>query len=37
MHHHAYLWTGPKERFDDEALRRPPHAFVNVAPLMSSA
>ncbi|MEV5430269.1 hypothetical protein [Streptomyces sp. NPDC052701] len=25
MHHHAYLWTGPKERFDDEALRRPPH------------
>ncbi|GAA3376754.1 hypothetical protein GCM10020367_49680 [Streptomyces sannanensis] len=25
MHHHAYMWTGPKERFDDEALRRPPH------------
>ncbi|MFJ9856204.1 hypothetical protein ACWEV9_08480 [Streptomyces albogriseolus] len=25
MHHHAYLWTGPKARFDDEALRRPPH------------
>ncbi|WP_073946785.1 hypothetical protein [Streptomyces kebangsaanensis] len=25
MHHHAYLWTGSKERFDDEALRRPPH------------
>ncbi|MGA5605008.1 hypothetical protein ACPCUF_28900 [Streptomyces griseoincarnatus] len=25
MHHHAYLWTGPKTRFDDEALRRPPH------------
>ncbi|WP_078962739.1 hypothetical protein VM636_18580 [Streptomyces sp. SCSIO 75703] len=25
MHHHAYLWTGPKERFDQEALRRPPH------------
>ncbi|MDQ0813738.1 hypothetical protein QFZ63_005452 [Streptomyces sp. B3I7] len=24
-HHHAYLWTGPKARFDDEALRRPPH------------
>ncbi|MET7972442.1 hypothetical protein ABZW44_05010 [Streptomyces mirabilis] len=26
MHHHGYLWTGPKERFDDEALRRPPHS-----------
>ncbi|MEV5882671.1 hypothetical protein AB0L74_08135 [Streptomyces sp. NPDC052020] len=25
MHHHAYLWTGPKDRFDREALRRPPH------------
>ncbi|WP_075733746.1 hypothetical protein [Streptomyces acidiscabies] len=25
MHHHAYLWTGPKSRFDNEALRRPPH------------
>ncbi|MDT0438128.1 MULTISPECIES: hypothetical protein [Streptomyces] len=25
MHHHAYLWTGPKSRFDHEALRRPPH------------
>lgn len=25
MHHHAYLWTGPKARFDDEAMRRPPH------------
>ncbi|WP_149825113.1 hypothetical protein [Streptomyces tailanensis] len=25
MHHHGYLWTGPKERFDSEALRRPPH------------
>ncbi|MFF9331071.1 hypothetical protein [Streptomyces albogriseolus] len=25
MHHHAYLWTGPKARFDEEALRRPPH------------
>ncbi|WOX10473.1 hypothetical protein [Streptomyces sp. N50] len=25
MHHHAYLWTGPKFRFDQEALRRPPH------------
>ncbi|MEV8454974.1 hypothetical protein AB0467_27895 [Streptomyces sp. NPDC052095] len=24
MHHHGYLWTGPKERFDQEALRRPP-------------
>ncbi|MGI5455192.1 hypothetical protein ACQEWB_18825 [Streptomyces sp. CA-249302] len=26
MHHHGYLWTGPKPRFDEEALRRPPHA-----------
>ncbi|MFJ4523105.1 hypothetical protein ACIP4Y_19470 [Streptomyces sp. NPDC088810] len=25
MHHHAYLWAGPKARFDEEALRRPPH------------
>ncbi|NUR00310.1 MAG: hypothetical protein HOY79_28405 [Streptomyces sp.] len=25
MHHHGYLWAGPKQRFDDEALRRPPH------------
>ncbi|MGM9331270.1 hypothetical protein [Streptomyces murinus] len=25
MHHHGYLWTGPKEQFDHEALRRPPH------------
>ncbi|SER73138.1 hypothetical protein SAMN04487983_102131 [Streptomyces sp. yr375] len=25
MHHHGYLWTGPKRRFDEEALRRPPH------------
>ncbi|MET9505921.1 hypothetical protein ABZY42_30060 [Streptomyces sp. NPDC006622] len=25
MHHHGYLWTGPKQRFDQEALRRPPH------------
>ncbi|MGY0061120.1 hypothetical protein ACWY4P_32025 [Streptomyces sp. LZ34] len=25
MHHHGYLWTGPKQRFDEEALRRPPH------------
>ncbi|MEU9338203.1 hypothetical protein AB0D49_34490 [Streptomyces sp. NPDC048290] len=25
MHHHGYLWTGPKQRFDDEALRRPAH------------
>ncbi|MFH8467511.1 hypothetical protein [Streptomyces sp. NPDC017991] len=25
MHHHSYLWTGPKARFDQEALRRPPH------------
>jgi hypothetical protein len=25
VHHHGYLWTGPKARFDQEALRRPPH------------
>ncbi|MFF3910620.1 hypothetical protein ACFYZJ_32820 [Streptomyces sp. NPDC001848] len=25
MHHHGNPWTGPKERFDQEALRRPPH------------
>lgn len=25
MHHHGYLWVGPKERFDQEALRRPPY------------
>ncbi|MFE6105196.1 hypothetical protein [Streptomyces laurentii] len=25
MHHHGYLWTGPKGRFDQDALRRPPH------------
>ncbi|MFF2812737.1 hypothetical protein ACFVT2_37325 [Streptomyces sp. NPDC058000] len=25
MHQHAYLWTGPKHRFDEEALRRPPY------------
>ncbi|MFJ8542917.1 hypothetical protein ACIRFH_13045 [Streptomyces sp. NPDC093586] len=25
MHHHGYLWAGPKGRFDQEALRRPPH------------
>ncbi|MEU5160105.1 hypothetical protein AB0G74_10920 [Streptomyces sp. NPDC020875] len=25
MHHHGYLWTGSKQRFDDEALRRPPY------------
>ncbi|MEU5897700.1 hypothetical protein [Streptomyces venezuelae] len=24
MHHHGYLWTGPKQRFDVDALRRPP-------------
>ncbi|MDH2389875.1 hypothetical protein QCN29_13945 [Streptomyces sp. HNM0663] len=26
MHHHGYLWAGPKQRFDVEALRRPPHS-----------
>ncbi|MEV6121870.1 hypothetical protein AB0M23_15280 [Streptomyces sp. NPDC052077] len=25
MHHHGYVWTGPKARFDEEALRRPPY------------
>lgn len=25
MHHHGYLWVGPKARFDEDALRRPPH------------
>ncbi|MEU6111051.1 hypothetical protein ABZ853_21920 [Streptomyces albidoflavus] len=25
MHHHGYLWSGAKARFDQEALRRPPH------------
>ncbi|MDT3396275.1 hypothetical protein RKE29_06420 [Streptomyces sp. B1866] len=25
MHHHGYLWVGPKQLFDEEALRRPPH------------
>ncbi|MGW0533602.1 hypothetical protein [Streptomyces sp. NPDC003032] len=24
MHHHGYLWIGPKQRFDEDALRRPP-------------
>ncbi|WP_405677838.1 hypothetical protein OG292_25820 [Streptomyces sp. NBC_01511] len=24
MHHHGYLWPGSKQRFDHEALRRPP-------------
>ncbi|MET9252264.1 hypothetical protein [Streptomyces sp. NPDC003717] len=24
MHHHGYLWVGPKADFDCEALRRPP-------------
>ncbi|MEU8971761.1 hypothetical protein AB0D11_21250 [Streptomyces monashensis] len=33
MHHHGYLWTGPKERFDDEALRRPPHPDPPPAPV----
>ncbi|MFI9051853.1 hypothetical protein [Streptomyces sp. NPDC053427] len=25
MHHHGYLWAGPKQHFDDDGLRRPPH------------
>ncbi|MER6570245.1 hypothetical protein ABT288_29655 [Streptomyces sp. NPDC001093] len=25
MHYHGYLWVGTKERFDQEALRRPPY------------
>ncbi|WP_406401391.1 hypothetical protein OH805_20320 [Streptomyces sp. NBC_00879] len=25
MHVHGYLWTGPKQQFDQEALRRPTH------------
>lgn len=25
LHYHGYLWIGSKHRFDDEALRRPPH------------
>ncbi|MFJ8178765.1 hypothetical protein [Streptomyces sp. NPDC094469] len=33
MHHHGYLWTGPKERFDQEALRRPPHPEPPPAPV----
>ncbi|MFF9481230.1 hypothetical protein [Streptomyces sp. NPDC014733] len=24
MHFHGYVWTGAKQRFDDDALRRPP-------------
>lgn len=26
MHHHGYLWAGPKQRFDEEALRRAPRS-----------
>ncbi|MEU1056956.1 hypothetical protein ABZ397_30960 [Streptomyces sp. NPDC005876] len=33
MHHHGYLWTGPKERFENEALRRPPHPEPPPAPV----
>ncbi|WP_335934001.1 hypothetical protein [Streptomyces sp. PTD5-9] len=25
MHIHGYMWSGPKNRFDQEALRRPPY------------
>ncbi|QNP71221.1 hypothetical protein IAG44_18430 [Streptomyces roseirectus] len=33
MHYHGYLWTGSKDRFDDEALRRPPHPEPPPTPL----
>ncbi|MGN5379155.1 hypothetical protein ACQ4WX_22865 [Streptomyces lasalocidi] len=33
MHHHGHLWTGPKERFGNEALRRPPHPDPPPAPV----
>ncbi|MER6333009.1 hypothetical protein ABT298_27555 [Streptomyces sp. NPDC001034] len=33
MHHHGYLWAGSKERFDQEALRRPPHPEPPPAPV----
>ncbi|MFF8728316.1 hypothetical protein ACF073_17740 [Streptomyces sp. NPDC015171] len=33
MHHHGYLWTGPKKSFDNEALRRPPHPDPPPAPV----
>ncbi|MFC7869117.1 hypothetical protein ACOZGD_33815 [Streptomyces murinus] len=33
MHHHGYVWAGPKERFDIEALRRPPHPDPPPAPV----
>ncbi|MFJ4688659.1 hypothetical protein [Streptomyces sp. NPDC088789] len=33
MHHHGHVWTGPKERFDNEALRRPPHPDPPPAPV----
>ncbi|MGW1222223.1 hypothetical protein ACWD6O_31465 [Streptomyces californicus] len=32
MHHHGYLWTGSKQRFDEEALRRPPTPDPSPAP-----
>ncbi|MFB1041477.1 hypothetical protein [Streptomyces chrestomyceticus] len=32
MHYHGYLWTGSKKRFDEEALRRPPHPDPPPAP-----
>ncbi|OKI04525.1 hypothetical protein A6A06_06980 [Streptomyces sp. CB02923] len=32
MHFHGYLWTGVKQRFDEEALRRPPHPYSPPAP-----
>ncbi|WP_053694877.1 hypothetical protein [Streptomyces sp. NRRL F-5755] len=32
MHYHGYLWAGPKQHFDEDALRRPPHPLPPPAP-----
>nr|WP_223189134.1 hypothetical protein [Streptomyces sp. TRM68416] len=32
VHHHGYLWSGLKERFDNEALRRPPYPVPPLLP-----